>query len=1670
MANRKKLLSLFVAALMLFTTLFTGIAPAFAEETEEPAETVSAPETEQIDPAEDPEPFELETEPAPAEEALSEEPEPEPAEKTEQADPEADTDGDGLRDIDETDLYGTDPENADTDGDGLGDDEEINVLGTNPCNPDSDGDGLSDGDEQNVYGTDPLGVDTDIDGVSDGDEQIVYGTDPKNADSDGDGVVDGDELLLGTDPQKPEDLSRVFQSIGKDFFDSALTDNDAAVASIEGYAPFVLYRSILAAHFDSESFRHNPALIGSAVRIVVPEGGRLILKFRLNTSAKQVAVFRMTDAGTVRMNAEKSGKTLSVALDENGVYFVADLNRLNNLLGLEGASVQSLPENTILLDDFHYVTLKAPLTAGSSVDTDGDGVPDCREIGTAYTIDLGNGYSTTVYGFRSDPTLADTDFDGIPDDTDNQPNNNVFTGRMKSGHDGTTAVSFTVDYRNFFEDKTVYQPTLASYSVMGAALAYMDKALMSYDNAYLTFDTAPVAGGSANTKYNGKDLLELFGFEHVQDYKLAYDDDDMCEALFGHQTVTYNGQSKVVVAIWVRGTDAASEEEWSSNFHMGRLEGFFDEYDSVAGKSPRQKNDDWTRKTNHRGFDVCATRILNYYKNTYYPTYVEPALNAVPDAELTFWLSGHSRGAAVGNLIASYLIDGENEVYAYTFASPNNTANTEASSEKYDSIFNLVNTNDFVPMLPMTEWGFTRYGKTAMVDASQYASQIKTATGSTYTGNFLSSGDMSTLLGKFICITGENADRNNPGKILGWREVYVYHCGHSHPGETVGNYQAETFRPRSIFGPTESGYNDYTDHLKKYSYWTNGICETPAYCLQVLVDLLVKVAQGETINGASTYMTKNKLADKFDFDKWSLVSYALKLTEPHFMDTYSVIQAQINAEGNPGSRFTTLAPYTSNNANGGRPAHTHTYTYVPYEGHEPTCDEPGLGFRYCLCSQVNADYYDDYQKNVEIPALGHEWNEPTWTWDGVTAATATFTCARDASHTEQVDAVITSAVGIGENAGYMVYTATAELDGKTYTDTKREEIPSFYLMGTPNSWTVNADYAFTPFGDSGEYVLQTTLATGDEIKVALGTVSGGAVNSEYYPSMEHGSYGSVNNYSVNEDHAGNVTVYFKPAGTWDWAAFGGYFYIAKDHSIEVEIPDGHGTARTLNSDNLEISIASYLRPITVETTPDAGYELDRIELWKKHGGTEAETTLTGTDFTMPDFDTIVKVYYKAIPYTVVWLNADGTELERDENVVYGTMPSYDSEEPAKEADAQYTYTFAGWTPTPEAVTGDATYTATFTATTRTYVITFNNWDGTLLREVEATYGVTPTYPGETPERPADAQYTYVFDHWDPEITAVSGSATYTAVFEATPIPVAFKSHTLMLDGSIGVRFYMNLPKIDGYYDYSNAYMSFSIGGLTHREDVKVPFSEDLPKNSKGYYGFTFYVSSVEMAEEVTAVFHYTENNAETSIQELYSVRKYCEAYDKLSAHNPDEETLVHALADYGHYAQRYLSAAQEWTIGEDFADMDLVYHAYSEDEINLAKEDLAKYAIQRTLCTEDIRKATFTLVLDSRTALRIYVTSVSGYSGAISATIDGTPAEMIPEGSRYIVELPNVPAHLLSTPHTFAVTTDHGTTTVVISGLSFAQAMINTGKPDSVNTAVALYYYSKAANVVNSNN
>lgn len=168
----------------------------------------------------------------------------------------------------------------------------------------------------------------------------------------------------------------------------------------------------------------------------------------------------------------------------------------------------------------------------------------------------------------------------------------------------------------------------------------------------------------------------------------------------------------------------------------------------------------------------------------------------------------------------------------------------------------------------------------------------------------------------------------------------------------------------------------------------------------------------------------------------------------------------------------------------------------------------------------------------------------------------------------------------------------------------------------------------------------------------------------------------------------------------------------------------------------------------------------------------AEYTYTFTGWDTDPVAVTGEATYKATfsamknSYEITWLNDDNSLIDKT-IVEYGVVPTH--ADATKDNTAEYTYTFTGWDNTPVAVTGAATYKATFSSTVNTYTITWKNWDGTTLETDEnVPYGTMPSYNGEEPTKAEDEQNTYTFQDWSPEVAEVTGDAVYTAQFNAIP--------------------------------------------------------------------------------------------------------------------------------------------------------------------------------------------------------------------------------------------------------------------------------------------------------------
>ncbi len=134
-------------------------------------------------------------------------------------------------------------------------------------------------------------------------------------------------------------------------------------------------------------------------------------------------------------------------------------------------------------------------------------------------------------------------------------------------------------------------------------------------------------------------------------------------------------------------------------------------------------------------------------------------------------------------------------------------------------------------------------------------------------------------------------------------------------------------------------------------------------------------------------------------------------------------------------------------------------------------------------------------------------------------------------------------------------------------------------------------------------------------------------------------------------------------------------------------------------------------------------------------------------------------------YTVVWQDENGTELEKDENVEYGSQPGYDGVVPEKAGTKQYSFTFKGWNPSVSAVTGNITYTAVFEKKINKYLITWLNKDGVELKREEVEYGTVPKFSNNNSVPTYMNDDLYTFKGWSPLVTEVTGEQAYTASYE-----------------------------------------------------------------------------------------------------------------------------------------------------------------------------------------------------------------------------------------------------------------------------------------------------------------
>ena len=395
------------------------------------------------------------------------------------------------------------------------------------------------------------------------------------------------------------------------------------------------------------------------------------------------------------------------------------------------------------------------------------------------------------------------------------------------------------------------------------------------------------------------------------------------------------------------------------------------------------------------------------------------------------------------------------------------------------------------------------------------------------------------------------------------------------------------------------------------------------------------------------------------------------------------------------------------------------------------------------------------EETLGITNYGHRPNEYAWIVQYVDHSTVTVTWMNG----DQEFSAATS-VEIGDAptapAGTPAKESTAELE---YTFVGWNTDPNATTALDLSQLSLTANTTFYAIYSSATRSYEITWKRDAETVIDTTTVLYGVV-----PTHADASKPSDGTYSYRFDgwsEDGLTVLASLPAVTGAATYIAVFTPLSLDTSVTVSWFDEDGTtpldpAQTTVEKGAKPTHAEPSKAATIDTTYTfAG--------WKEVGGDD--TVYTTANLPVATADVSYKAYYASSvrQYTVTFADYDGTVItaiayDYGTEAANVTVPA----DPMRAADAEYTYTFAGWSPsTVSDVTGEATYTATYTETANTYTATFvNEHTSETISTADFAYGSAVTAP-----QPPEVE-GYTFTEWSPAIeTMPASNTTYTAIYE-----------------------------------------------------------------------------------------------------------------------------------------------------------------------------------------------------------------------------------------------------------------------------------------------------------------
>ena len=369
------------------------------------------------------------------------------------------------------------------------------------------------------------------------------------------------------------------------------------------------------------------------------------------------------------------------------------------------------------------------------------------------------------------------------------------------------------------KDNTTMSPELAKASIALASSAYVtvgDPPSSLYSALEKMGYTVDKADGNWNRTH-------------------MVDDNDFVRYVIATKPIMDGDVEHIVYCLVIQGTRGGYD--WDSDFNIGT-------------------------EDDHYGFYTAREEIVNKLCDMM-------EHDGKSSSERILWTMGHSRGAAVSNIVAGEFTMGHSEaapfstlselihgdrIYSYNFACPSVSKRDDVRQAHMNgicpNIFNFNSPHDVIPTLPLEDWGYVRYGIDVPVNigSANFRQRFESEKSYSYNGTEKTVSYLPTIINRGI---PNSATANTPTRQLIFKAIALA----MKDGDTI---TLKTILETLMFYFMDNGEQIIQNYAENYVLSESGLAEPLSYA-ETIEQLSIK---------STKYLRETENMSQEEFSAW----------------------------------------------------------------------------------------------------------------------------------------------------------------------------------------------------------------------------------------------------------------------------------------------------------------------------------------------------------------------------------------------------------------------------------------------------------------------------------------------------------------------------------------------------------------------------------------------------------------------------------------------------------------------------------------------------------------------------------------------------------------------------------------------------------------------------------